>query len=166
MSIGNCPIWKPNIGWEKCLRMAGEGDNIYDIGVTVAFLTPVRKDASKIPRDNDFSHRCVLFLQTRPLFWSLWLWSFCLPLPRLRICPMVSKPWQLKKLLWHSGLPFYWSSTPCSHKTTSLNHWTLPFILDNPCQRQRSDPSVWKPCWHLTVFKFDLQDADRSWKLR
>ena len=97
LSIGDCPIWKPNIGWEKCLRMAGEGDNIYDIGVTVAFLTPVGKDASKIPRDNDFSHRCLLFLQTRSLFWSLWLWSFCLSLPRLRICPMVSKPWQLKK---------------------------------------------------------------------
>ena len=93
LSIGNCPIWKPNIGSEKCLRMAGEGDNIYDIGVTVAFLTLVWKDASKIPRVNDFSHPCLLFLQTRSLFWSSWLWSFRLSLPRLWICPMVSKPW-------------------------------------------------------------------------
>ena len=160
MSIGNCPIWKPNNGSEKCLRMAEEGDNIYDIGVTVAFLTPVRKDASKIPRDNDFHHRCLLFLQTCSLFWSLWLWSFCLSLPRLRICPMVSKSWQLKKTFMTLR------SSLLLKLNTLLPQDDLPEPPDfaihtgQPLPKAKIRPFSLKAL--LTVFKFDLQDADRS----
>ena len=160
MSIGNCPIWKPNIEGEKCLRMAGEGDNIYDIGVTVAFLTLVRKDASKMPRGNDFSHPCLLFLQTRSLFWSSWLWSFRLSLPRLWICPMVSKPWHFKTTF------ITLRSSLLLKLNTLLPQDDLPEPVDfaihtgQPLPKAKIRPFSLKTL--LTVFKFDLQDADRS----